>query len=223
MKIGVLFDVDGVLVDSYRPHLESWKDAAQADGQLFTNEQFQPAFGRTSREIVEMLWDAPRTPEQIKQIDEAKEEAYRNIVRRDFPAMDGAAKLVERLSKNGFLVGIGSSGPRPNVELAIEKLNIAPFLKTVFTGCDIKKGKPDPEVYLKGADAMQIPAENCVVVEDSRPGIAAAKAAGMKCIALLSYGHYIEEYEQADCVVYSLNEITDQMICDLCKNVRNVP
>jgi len=212
MNIGVLFDVDGVLADSYVQHRESWRRVARADGQDFTDEAFHATFGRHTREIIEMLWDSPRTAEQVRVLDDAKEATYRESVRNSFPAMPGAVDLIRRVHAGGILIGIGSSGPRENVGLTIEKLGIRPYLTAVITGSDIRQGKPHPEVFLKGAEGLHLPPSQCVVIEDARPGIEAGKAAGMKCIAFQSRGHYRDEYDQADLIVETMAEISVEVI-----------
>lgn len=212
MSFGVLYDVDGVLVDSYRPHFESWLLMAKGDGQNFTEQQFQSSFGHTSREIIARLWDSPRSEQEIHRLDDIKEEEYRKLVRNNFPAMPGAVELIRNLHGHGVLQGIGSSGPRLNVELAIEKMELNPYMKAVFTGNDIVHGKPNPEVFLKGAAAMGLPPSRCIVIEDSRAGLAAAKTAGMKCIVLLSYSHYREEYDQPDFIAESFYDLNYELI-----------
>ncbi|MDR1960004.1 MAG: HAD family phosphatase [Planctomycetaceae bacterium] len=209
---GVIFDVDGTLVDSYGPHYESWKMAAVQEGVTFTPEQFRKAFGLTSRDIIKRLWAHDVTESQILAIDDIKERAYRGIAAVNFPAMDGAEELLKMLHSHGFKLGIGSSGPKENVDLAVRKLAAENLLDAVISGSDVSRAKPDPEIFLTAAANMRILPQRCVVVEDSTIGIRAAHAAGMKCIGIMSTGHLIEELKNADQVIDSLREITPEML-----------
>ncbi|MGC1274973.1 MAG: HAD family phosphatase, partial [Planctomycetaceae bacterium] len=177
--LAVIFDVDGVLIDSYAPHYQSWREIAAGFDVDYTEAQFATGFGRTSREIVAEQWNRPDlTPEQIRAIDDAKETAYRRLVADDFPAMAGAGDLVAALHAAGFRIAVGSSGPPENVDLAIEKLGLSPYLGGKVTGRDVTRGKPDPQIFLRAAEKLGVPPARCAVVEDAPAGVAAAKAAG---------------------------------------------
>lgn len=209
---GILFDVDGVLVDSYDAHLKSWQLVAAKDGFEFFETDFSDTFGMSGREIIDRIWKIPLGTGELRERDEHKEIAYREIVRDEFPAMPGAVAIVRRLHAAGMLIGIGSSGPRENVELAVEKLGIGEYLGAVVSGSDIRYGKPDPEVYLKGAEKLGLPCDRCVVIDDAIFGIESAHAAGMKCIAFHSRGHELEEYLEAEMVFDDLGKITPEII-----------
>src|SRR5258707_13874017 len=110
--LGVIFDVDGVLVDSYRAHWQSWHLMADELGKGLTEGQFVSTFGRTSREIIAEHWGADAlTAQAIAEFDRRKEALYREIVNRNFPAMDGARDLIRDLHGAGFRLAVGPSGP----------------------------------------------------------------------------------------------------------------
>jgi beta-phosphoglucomutase-like phosphatase (HAD superfamily) len=130
-----IFDMDGVLIDSYRAHFESWRQVAAEHNRVYTEPQFAAGFGRTSREVIADQWQGePLTSEKIEQIDRRKEALFREIIARDFPAMAGAVELIESLVGAGFRVAVGSSGPTENVQLAIERLGIGRLLSATITG-----------------------------------------------------------------------------------------
>ncbi len=209
-----IFDVDGVLVDSYRPHLESWRRVAAERGLEITEEQFAATFGRTSREIIAAFWGRDLDDEERRRIDERKEELYRSIVRADFPAMEGAADLVRALHAAGFRLAVASSGPPENVALSIEGLGCAELFEVVVTGRDVVRGKPAPEVFERAAAGLGVPARRCVVVEDAPAGVAAARAAGMAVVALLGTATP-EDLRGADLVVRSLRELGPERLAEL--------
>src|SRR5690606_24181756 len=112
------------------------------------------------------------------------------------------------LHADGFRIAVGSSGPPENVDLAIEKLGIGPFLSAKVTGLDVTRGKPDPQVFLIAAQKLGVPPERCVVVEDAPAGVAAAKAAGMACVGFPSTGRTRDDVADADLIIASLNELS---------------
>lgn len=205
----VIFDMDGVLVDSYHAHWESWRLMAEEIGKPLTEERFVTTFGRTSREIIAAHWGADSlTDQEIAEFDRRKEALYRELVAKDFPVMDGAGELLQALHDSGFRLAVGSSGPPENVALAVERLGAGSLFHALVTGRDVKKGKPDPEVFLVAASRLGVPPERCAVIEDAPVGIAAANAAGMTSIALLSTGHTAESVSAARLIVRSLRELS---------------
>lgn len=213
---GVIFDVDGVLIDSYQSHFQSWRELASEIGRTYTEIQFAKSFGRTSRETILEHWsDRAWTPEEIRQLDDRKEWLYREIIREHFPAMPGAANLIRNLHTAGFAVAVGSSGPPENVDLAIEKLGISDLMKCRITGRQVTLGKPNPQVFQLAANGLELPVGSCCVVEDAPVGIQAAHSAAMVCVGLASTGRTRAELQAAECVVDSLDELTPQRISDL--------
>jgi beta-phosphoglucomutase len=220
-SLAVIFDVDGVLIDSYEPHFQSWREIAARYGIDYTEAMFARGFGRTSREIVAEQWNRhDLSAEQIREIDDAKEAAYRRIVALNFPAMPGAHDLVVALHTSGFQVAVGSSGPPENVELAIEKLGLAPWINAKVTGRDVTRGKPDPQVFLIAAEKLGVPPARCAVVEDAPAGVAAAKAAGMACVGFPSTGRSRDDVAAADLVIESLSELSPETFRELIERHR---
>lgn len=207
--LAVIFDMDGVLVDSYFAHQESWRRLAAEQGFEMSDEQFDATFGRTSREIIELLWGKGRlSNDEIARLDDRKEGYYREIIREDFPAMEGAAELIDALSGAGFRLAVGSSGPQENVELVLERLNRAALFDGTVSGDDVTIGKPNPQVFQIAAERVGTSPGRCVVVEDAPAGIEAAHAAEMKCIGVVSTGRSRNELAAADLVVERLAELS---------------
>lgn len=211
---GVIFDMDGVLIDSFEPHRRSWQMMAREHGIAMTDEQFATTFGRTSRDIIHHFWGDTVTDDQIRQMDGRKEELFRDLVRQRLPVMPGAMELIEDLWGQGFRMGIGSSGPPANVQLVIEKMGIQDRLAGVTTGMDVTRGKPDPQVFLLAAERMAVEPGRCAVVEDAVHGITAARRAGMRAIALTGTAPR-EAFPQANLVVDSLRQLSAAHIARL--------
>ncbi|HKA29406.1 MAG TPA: HAD family phosphatase [Candidatus Binatia bacterium] len=202
----VIFDVDGVLVDSYDAHMRSWLLMGREHGLAITEEEFASTFGQTSREIIARFWGSDLSPQDVAALDGRKEAIYRDLIREHFPAMDGAVELIDALAGAGFRLAVGSSGPPENVELTLECLGRATRFDAVVTGRDVTRGKPDPQVFQLAGERLGLPPARCIVVEDAPVGIAAARAAGMASVALVGTVP-ADRLAAADLVVRSLREL----------------
>ncbi len=210
----VIFDVDGVIVDSYRPHFEGWRRMLAELGEEFTEETFRGTFGRTNRDIFADLFGDKYSDADVLVAAERKEALYREIIRADFPAIDGAVELIDALADAGFRLAVGSSGPPENVALTIECLGRGEKIAARVTGADVERGKPDPQVFQLAAEKLGVAPHECVVVEDATVGVAAAKAAEMACVALTGTATR-EQLGEADLVVDSLRELSAERITAL--------
>jgi len=214
-RYAVIFDMDGVLVDSYRPHFQSWQMLAAENGLSISQEQFAATFGRTSREIIRTLWPEHVTDEQqVAAWDARKEAIYRELLERDFPEMDGAGKLLTDLHAAGFALAIGSSGPPENLQAALKGLTGAERISATVNGHEVTHGKPDPEVFLLAARRLGVQPHRCAVIEDAPAGIDAARRAGMAAIAITGTAER-KKLARADLIVDSLRELSPGMIREL--------
>jgi beta-phosphoglucomutase len=211
-QLAVIFDVDGVLVDSYAAHLESWRALARERGcHEMTEQEFRATFGRTSREIIAELWVEP-SAEQVRALDDRKEQLFREMLQADFRAMPGVGQLIDSLLAAGFVIAAGSSGPPDNVLLVLDQLERKDSFAAVVTGLDVQRGKPEPEVFLCCAGRLGVPAANCAVIEDAQVGIQAANRAGMLSIGLAAPPRTVSELGAAEHVVESHSELTPAVI-----------
>jgi beta-phosphoglucomutase len=204
----VIFDVDGVLVDSYDAHMRSWLLMGREHGLTITEKEFASTFGQTSREIIARFWGSELSAQDVEELDARKEAIYRDLIRERFPAMDGSVELIDALADAGFRLAVGSSGPLENVELTLECLGRASRFNAIVTGRDVTRGKPDPQVFQIAAERIGVPPARCIVVEDAPVGITAARAAGMSSVALVGTVA-ADRLGEADLVVRSLRELLD--------------
>jgi beta-phosphoglucomutase len=215
-EFAVIFDMDGVLVDSYHAHARSWQVMAAEWGRTMTPAQFDATFGQTSREIIAALWpEAEYDAEEIADMDARKEAAFREIFARDFRPMPGVDRLLLGLFEAGVPMAVGSSGPPENVDLVLGLLGKRPWFSGVITGMDVTRGKPDPQVFLLAAQRLGVPPGRCVVVEDAPLGILAAKAAGMASVGLASTGRSRWMLAGADLVIDTLEALSPRRLRDL--------
>lgn len=211
----IIFDVDGVLVDSYRAHLESWQMLARETGVTFTEDDFARTFGRTSRDILLEHFDSDLDRDAIRALDDRKEALYREIVADDFPAMPGAAALICALDDGGWSIAAGSSGPPENVELCLDRLGVRERFDAVVTGRDVTRGKPDPQVFQLAAERVNTPPARCIVVEDAPAGLEAARRAGMHRVGFVSTGRTEHELIDADLRIKSFDEVSPDQLARL--------
>jgi len=205
----VIFDMDGVLIDSYAAHFASWRRVYSEMGLDYTEADFAADFGRTSRDILFRRFGDQLTSERTRELDERKEALFRDELQEHFPAMDGAGELIDALAGDGFRLAVGSSGPPENIGLCLEKLGRGSKFGAVVTGQDVTRGKPDPQVFQLAAERLGVPPARCAVVEDAVHGVEAANRAGMKSIALVGTATR-EQLAGADLIVSSLRELTGE-------------
>ena len=179
-----IFDHDGVLVDSYQLHLDSWLELGRRTGLPFTEAFIHRTFGMTNPSIFrELLGDAIH-PDDIRRYAELKEECYRAEARNRLTLMPGVRDLLDRLTIAGARLAIGSSGPRLNLDLTIELCGLADRFAAIASLEDITRGKPDPEVFLVAARKAGVEPARSIVFEDAPVGIEAARAAGMWAVGV---------------------------------------
>jgi len=214
--IGVIFDMDGVLVDSYAAHMRSWQLLGNELGRPISEAEFARTFGQTSRDIIRTLFGPDRSDREVRALDERKESLYRELIRNNVPIMPGAAEVLNRVRDAGGLLAVGSSGPRENVRLITEALAPIRF-DAVVSGADVARGKPDPDVFLLAAERMDLTPAACLVIEDARVGVEAARRAGMT-VAGLNRGTDPTRLADANVQVERLEQLTIELLVMLVRS-----
>ena len=212
-----IWDMDGTLVDTAELHFAAWEAVCRELGRPFSRADFAATFGRRNPEIIHWLFGEHRFDDrQIADIGERKEELYRAAARRGgVEPLPGVVNLLQGLQPAGFRQAVGSSAPRKNLDLILEMTGVAHFFQTVVSMEDTQRGKPDPQVFQVAAERLGVPAERSVVFEDAVAGVEAARAGGMKCVAVAFAGHHPEEKLKqagADLVVPTLEQISAETI-----------
>jgi beta-phosphoglucomutase len=181
----VLWDLDGTLVDSEEYHWRAWKETLDREGVSITRQDFLASFGQRNDAILGKWLGKDADAGTIQRIGDAKEVRYRELVRLEGLApLPGAAEWVERLHSDGWLQAIASSAPRLNVEAVLEALHFRERIQATASAEDVSAGKPDPQVFLVAAARLGATPETCIVVEDARAGVEAARRAGMRSIGV---------------------------------------
>jgi HAD superfamily hydrolase (TIGR01509 family) len=203
-----LWDVDGVIIDSGEQHRQAWEALARERGYPYTDAAFWAGFGMRNSDSIPLMFGVT-DPELIVALSERKEEIYRALLRREARALPGARELLTTLHAAGYRQALGSSAPLANLEVIIGLLQIGPLLDGFISGEHVAHGKPAPDIFLAGAALVGAPPARCVVFEDAPAGIAAARAGGMRCIAVRRAGQPdAPGLELADRLVDTLSDLT---------------
>jgi len=202
---GVLWDLDGTLIDSAGLHFRAWRETLLAHGREHTPEDFAHYFGKRNDHILRSIFGATLSDEESLRIADAKEERFRGLVRdHGLEAVPGALPWLARLHEAGLLQALASSAPRRNITVSIEALGFDRYLDAVVSAEEVDEGKPDPAIFLAAARRLGVAPERCVVVEDSPAGLEGARRAGMGSVGILS-DHYPSL--DADLVIPSLSAL----------------
>jgi beta-phosphoglucomutase len=208
MMFGCIFDCDGVIVDSSGLHIEAWKQLAREEDLVFPVHLFKKSFGMKNEQIIPHLFRWTSDIQEIKRLDARKELLFRELVgSRGAATFPGVELFLSLLYDQEIPCVIGSSAPRANVIVALESLGFGVFFKAIVSGEDAALGKPDPQIFLTAARALEKTPGECVVFEDAHIGIAAARAGGMKVVAVANTFPRASLHE-ADCVVDRLDQLT---------------
>jgi beta-phosphoglucomutase family hydrolase len=200
----VLWDLDGVLVDSTRFHYEAYRKLLAECGREIGFDEFRNLFGLRNDAILRRLF-GELPPAEVQRLADRKEEFFRELIAGKVEALPGAAGLARRLREAGVPMAIVSSTPRANIDLILGSLGLADAFDTVIAAEDARRGKPHPEGFLAAAERLDLPPQDCVVLEDAPEGIEGGKAAGMRCIGVATT-RPPERLSEADLVVGGLDD-----------------
>lgn len=211
-QTAIIWDVDGTLVDTAEQHFRAWSKLAAELNQPFTRADFAATFGKRNPEILRQLFFPDATDERCRELGDRKEDLYRASVREEgTQLLPGVAALLDGFAAAGCPQAVGSSAPPGNLDLLLGVTGIRRYFTAVVSGDDVKRGKPDPEVFLMAAAKLGASPAKCVVFEDAVAGVEAARAGGMRCVAVTFVGHHPADKLRAagaDIVVGSLAEVT---------------
>jgi HAD superfamily hydrolase (TIGR01509 family) len=180
---GVIWDMDGVLVDTGDLHYDAWCQALPEFGLIMPYDHFRDTFGMNNRGVLTSLLGRTPEPELLARISDSKESAFRRLARGNVDVLPGVREWLGGLKDAGYKQAIASSAPQANIDVLVEALGLRNFFQALVSGVDLP-GKPDPATFLKAAAVIAVPPDRCVVVEDATAGVEGARRAGMKCIAV---------------------------------------
>jgi beta-phosphoglucomutase len=205
---GIIFDLDGVIVDTAKHHFKAWSLVAKQLNIPFGEEQNEDLKGVSRVNSLEKIlqWgDLEINQEKKQELLDYKNKIYLNLISKisSKDLLPGVYYLIETFRKNGYKIALGSASK--NAIPILKKLELFDLFDEIVDGNLVSISKPDPEVFLKASSLLGVPKEKCLVFEDAQSGIQAAINAGMYCIAVENKGNLIGAHKK----VNSLNEISD--------------
>jgi beta-phosphoglucomutase family hydrolase len=217
MNYGVIFDMDGTLVDNMKYHMKAYHVFFQKYGIDMTDEEFlSKSNGKTNNDIMRWLFGADISQDRVNELSNEKEALYRDLYAPHMILAPGLKPIMEQLHAEGVPMAVGSSAINENINFVLDGLEIRKYFKAIVDSSQVAKGKPDPEVFLKCAKGIGIEPQNCVVFEDAWIGIDAAHSAGMKVITITTVLTR-EQLKKGDVIVDSFTEVNVDTIKSLLK------
>ena len=209
----VIFDMDGVIIDSGPIHFEVDMQTMREFGVNISKDELNKYVGTTNEYMLNDLINKYKIQKSIKEILEYKMElTIRRIKETKINAISGIPELLISLKHNNIKTAIGSSSPKELIITVIEKFQLGKYFDCIVSGDEVKEGKPKPDIYLEVSKRIGVNPEECIVIEDSRNGVLAAKNAGMKCFGFRNVNSGNQDLSKADIIVDSIRNIDIEII-----------
>ncbi len=179
----VLWDMDGVLVDTFDAHYHAWQQTFDELSQPFDIAMFRKTFGMNNRLILTTVFERDLSEHFIQRVSDRKEALFRQVIKGSARLLPGVADWLKQFSAMGVRQAVASSAPQANIDALVEELGVRPFFQAEAAGATLK-GKPDPAVFLLAAQQLGVEPAHCLVIEDAVAGVEAARRAAMRCVAV---------------------------------------
>lgn len=212
-----MFDMDGVIIDSEPIQMMSINEVLSQWGVQLSEEEYIPLVGRRLSDDYAYMKKVYHLPLEYPEFFVQKTEAYGRLIRKNGVEMPGLSELLNRLDRYGVKKSVASGSICEDIELVLNLLKVRDRFDYITGGDEVSIGKPDPEIYLAAARKVGVSPSECVALEDTYYGLAAAKDAGMKCIAFPHRYTMMQDFSRADAVIESLDDITEQLLDSLGK------
>ncbi|MBN8469883.1 HAD family phosphatase [Corallococcus exiguus] len=205
----VLFDLDGVVIDTTELHYRVWDEFARERGYVPTREQLLATNGLRAGETLRAWFGAELDDEQVAELTDDRERAFHRLLDHEpVSPVPGVGAYLMSLKRAGVPWALGTSALAQNAERALERVGLEHLFPVRVTSTDVSRGKPDPEVYLKASAALGVPPHACVVFEDAVAGLRAARAAGAACVAVAtSFPREVLVRERPDWLVKDFRDL----------------
>ena len=209
----VLWDLDGVLIDSEEAHYITWKMVFKELGRELTHTEFKNTFGMNNKSVMQTFFKDELSEEKKEAYSEKKEVLFRENVKGNVKFLPGVDNWLKYFYENRIPQAMATSAPEANIEAILREFPHPEYFQTTVSAEKLP-GKPDPAVFLKAARVLSAAPAQCLVFEDSVAGVKAAKAAGMVCIALTSTNP-AGKLGEADLIIDAYNSLSSGQIIDL--------
>lgn len=214
MLKAVIFDMDGVIIDSEPLHYKAYHLMFREVGISVSPEMYESFTGKSTINICKQLKEEFCLPHSPGELAGIKRKHFEVIFKNDktFDLIDGVRDLIEDYHKHGLTMVLGSSATMASIERIFKRFDLDRFFKAKLSGAELKASKPHPEIFIKAAEASGYSPDECMVIEDATNGVEAAKSAGIFCIAFDSKHSKNQDYSKADLVIANFEEIRYERI-----------
>ena len=202
----IIFDMDGVIIDSEPLHFKLEKELLEELGGKITQEEHSTFVGTTDYHMWSTFKKQFGFKPSIDEVMQIKKERFNKNIHK-IELIDNFWDFFIKVYNEGYPLALASSNNRETVDLIVEKFNLDKYLRVIMSGEDVKEGKPSPEIFLKAAEKLGVIPPDCIVIEDAENGVSAAKSAGMKCIGLKSSDYGNQDLAKADLIIKNFNEL----------------
>ena len=205
----VIFDMDGVIVDTEPVHHYAYNQHFKQLNIEVTPEMYASFTGNSTKNIFERLKEQFNLEHEVQHLVETKRNLFNDAFdsKEDLYLLEGVGDLITDLYDNGMQLVVASSSAKVTIDRIFNRFGLHKYFSHIVSGEDFPKSKPHPAIFLKAAELSGTPVENCIVIEDSTNGIKAAKAAGIYCIGYDSFHSKMQDYSLADKIISNFNEL----------------
>jgi len=211
----VIFDNDGVIIDSEPMHIESDMRILKEYGIEWTADKLHRFIGVKDTEMWEILIEELNLPDSVEMLKEKKARIRKEVfVPERIVPICGIPELFKAIHQKGLRIAVASSSPRHQISPWLEQMNLLPYLDVFLTGDDVTNGKPHPEPYKKAAALLGLLPSECVAIEDSPHGVESSKEAGCFCIGFRTPGGIYQDLSKADVIVHAIPEILEKNLLE---------
>lgn len=208
MLKAVIFDMDGVIVDSEPIHFEIDKRTLRRCNINATDEMLLPYVGVSNPDMWQDLKKRFKLMLSVDELIKLQTELKIRVLKEtELDTIIGIRELLYDLRQNNIVTAVASSSPRYFIEKVLDKTNIRDYFKDIISGEEVQRGKPFPDIFLRIAEILEADPEECIVIEDSGNGVKAALAAGMKCIGFANPNSGQQDLSRASAIVNSICEV----------------
>jgi|SRR3972149_4664832 len=214
----VIYDLDDLMVNSYPLHVKASNHVFRkygVDSSKLPRSIRSGFIGMRVSDILKYLVDYFKLDVNLENLREKRSAIFLDLVNKNLKAMPGLLQSLKLFKKNKFKIALASSGTKKYINVVLGKFKIADYFDVIVSGDDVKRGKPDPEIFSAAVNKLGLKPDETLVLEDATNGIEAAKAAGCKCIAVINKMTPPQNYSKADLVINSLKEIDLALIREL--------
>ncbi|MBW1972042.1 MAG: HAD family phosphatase [Deltaproteobacteria bacterium] len=202
----VIFDMDGLMFDTESLYYETEKIMATKRGKIFSKELMHKMMGRKSLESIKIMKEELGLKESLGSLNKERESLYEKLLLKKAFPMKGLNDLLEIVLNLKKFLALATASKRRFVEILLNKFHLTHFFKAIITEENVLKGKPDPEIYSAVISKLDLHPNNCLVLEDSRNGLLAAKNAGCFCIVVPNQFTMSQDFSEADMIVSGLDD-----------------